>query len=228
MLAYSQGLPDSSPIVEGGVLYDKWWVALGVEKPEDDHPLWATQSNNARSGADTWRCKECHGWDYKGAEGAYGSGSHFTGFEGILGASTLSSQELTDWMDGSANEDHDFSAFLGDDQITMLVAFMQKGPVDVAPFINADKTVNGDPTNGKKIFDAGCQRCHGEDGKRIKFGDADDSDCVGTVAADNPWEYFHKASFGHPGTHMPSGIDLGLSVQERADLTSYGQTLPAE
>jgi len=38
-------------------------------------PLWATQSSNTRSGKDTWRCKECHGWDYMGVDGAYGSGS---------------------------------------------------------------------------------------------------------------------------------------------------------
>ena len=27
----------------------------------------------------TWRCKECHGWDYRGAPGAYSIGSDFTG-----------------------------------------------------------------------------------------------------------------------------------------------------
>lgn len=82
--------------VRGGLLYDKWW-AVGEEDdhehddheasgaaPEGDHPLWATQSTNERSGGDTWRCKECHGWDYKGADGAYGDGSHFTGFVGVL------------------------------------------------------------------------------------------------------------------------------------------------
>ena len=175
VIAYAQRLPNSSPIVEGGVLYDKWWNAIGVEKPEDDHPLWSTQSTNTRSGADTWRCKECHGWDYKGAEGAYASGSHRTGFTGIMGAKAMSAQNLTGWLNGSANPQHDFSMFLGEDQINMLVAFMADGLVDMAGYINSDKTVAGDAGNGKKLYEGSCARCHGNDGKQIKWGYALDS-----------------------------------------------------
>ncbi|MDH5508494.1 MAG: hypothetical protein OEZ02_14830, partial [Anaerolineae bacterium] len=39
--------------IRGGLLYDKWWTPLGLDKPEDDHPLWASQDTNTRSGADT-------------------------------------------------------------------------------------------------------------------------------------------------------------------------------
>ena len=35
--------------------------------------LHKTQMN--ASGSDTWRCKECHGWDYMGVDGAYAGGS---------------------------------------------------------------------------------------------------------------------------------------------------------
>ena len=59
-----------------------------TDAPEEDHPLWATQDSNTRSGDDTWRCKECHGWDYKGKAGAYASGKHFTGIKGVLDAKT--------------------------------------------------------------------------------------------------------------------------------------------
>lgn len=55
--------------IRGGKLYDKWWTVLGVDAPTEDQPLWKTQTTNTRTGADTWRCKECHGWDYKGVEG---------------------------------------------------------------------------------------------------------------------------------------------------------------
>jgi len=64
------------PVSRGGQLYDEWWKVTGAEAPTSSHPVWATQSTNTRTGEDTWRCKECHGWDYLGAEGAYGSGSH--------------------------------------------------------------------------------------------------------------------------------------------------------
>src|SRR3990172_16524 len=49
----------------GGQLYDEWWGVLGTEAPVEDQPLWVTQTTNTRSGGETWRCKECHGWDYR-------------------------------------------------------------------------------------------------------------------------------------------------------------------
>jgi len=229
VLAYAQSLPTSSPVTEGGVLYDKWWKAVGVDAPEGDQPLWALQTTNKRSGADTWRCKECHGWDYKGKDGAYGEGSsHYTGFPGILDAASKSAEELAGWLNGTANPDHDFSAYLSEEQIAMLVAFMKEGMVDMAKYINADKTVNGDPAKGKTLFNRGCKRCHGEDGKTINFKDEAHPEYIGTIANENPWEFFHKASFGQPGEHMPAGLNFGWTPQDIADLLSYAQTLPEE
>jgi thiosulfate dehydrogenase len=228
LLAYIQTLPTSSPVTEGGRLYDKWWEAMGAEKPEGDHPLWATQSTSTASGADTWRCKECHGWDYKGADGVYGSGSHFTGFKGILAASEMSAEDLTAWLSGGMNPDHDFSGQLGESQVAMLVSFIQDGVVDVSSFINADKTVNGDAQHGATLFGTICVRCHGADGKTINFGDEAEPEYVGTVGADNPWEAFHKARVGQPGTQMPAGLNFGWTVQDIADLIAYLQTLPTK
>ena len=228
LLAYIQTLPSSSPITEGGRLYDKWWEAMGAEKPETEHPLWATQSTSTASGADTWRCKECHGWDYKGADGVYGSGSHFTGFKGILGAAEMSAEDLTAWLTGGKNADHDFSAQFGEDQIAMLVAFMQEGLVDVSTYINADKTVNGDSAHGASLYGTTCARCHGADGKTINFGDEAEPEYVGTVGTDNPWEAFHKLRVGQPGTQMPAGMNFGWTLQDIADLVAYIQTLPTE
>src|SRR3990172_2406752 len=71
-------------MIRGGLLYDVWWDVVGADAPTTDQPLWKTQTTNTRTGPDTWRCKECHGWDYKGVDGAYGAGSHKTGFAGIV------------------------------------------------------------------------------------------------------------------------------------------------
>ncbi len=228
LLAFVQTMPTRSLATEGGRLYDKWWKALGLDAPEGDQPLWATQDSNTRSGADTWRCKECHGWDYKGVDGVYGSGSHMTGFPGIFDSAGKTAEELAGWLNGAANADHDFSPYMGEDQINMMVAFIQGGLTDTSELIDADKSVNGDMDNGKVLYKADCERCHGEDGKTINFGDEAGPEYVGTVASDNPWEAFHKASNGQPGEHMPSGLNLGLSLQDLADLLTYLQTLPAE
>ncbi|MEK6221403.1 MAG: c-type cytochrome [Chloroflexota bacterium] len=228
LLTYAQTLASENLVSQGGQMYDKWWKALGVDEPVGDMPLWATQSTNERDGADSWRCKECHGWDYRGAEGAYSGGSHFTGFKGILNASEMSTEELTAWFDGTANASHDFSSYLDEAAIGMMVAFVQDGTVDMSSYINDDKTVNGDPANGQAFFERGCARCHGEDGKQINFGDDDDPVFAGTVANDNPWETLHKASNGQPATHMTSGVNMGWSLQELVDLLSYVQSLPTE
>jgi thiosulfate dehydrogenase len=227
VLAYAQSFPEEPAVSGGGQLYDKWWVVLELDEPADDQPLWATQSTNERSGTDTWRCKECHGWDYLGAEGAYGDGSHFTGFTGVLGAATLSAEELTAWLDGSTNPDHDFSV-MEEIGINAMLAFLQSEMADISAFVNDDKSVNGDPVNGEDLWEGTCTTCHGVDGTKINFHDADDPEYVGTVAAGNPWEFFHKVLFGQPGAPMPSGMALGWGLEEIADLLAYAQTLPTE
>lgn len=227
VLAYAQTFSEDPALSGGGQLYDNWWTVLGLDAPEGDQLLWTTQSSNERSGADTWRCKECHGWDYQGVDGAYGSGSHMTGFAGVLDSSSMSADALLAWLDGTTNPDHDFSV-TGEVGLNALVAFLQQEMTDISGFINDDKSVNGDPANGKEMFDGTCAFCHGVDGKKINFHDPDDPEYVGTIAADNPWEFFHKVSFGQPGEPMPVGRAMGWSVEDIADLAAYAQTLPAE
>src|SRR4030066_2383 len=98
---YARPRPQDASLNQGGKLYDTWWEVLGLEAPEGDQPLWASQTTNTRSGVDTWRCKECHGWDYSGAESAYGSGSHLTGFPGVRSSSGMPVAELLGILRGS-------------------------------------------------------------------------------------------------------------------------------
>ena len=53
-------------------------------------------------------------------------------------------------------------------------------------------------------------------------------EAVGTVAAGNPWEFFHKVAHGQPGSPMPSGLALGWSFEDIANLAAFAQTLPQE
>jgi mono/diheme cytochrome c family protein len=212
----------------GGRLYDQWWKEAGVDEPSSDQPLWATQSTNTRSGTDTWRCKECHGWDYQGAAGAYGSGSHFTGFSGVFDVQSESFDTIVAFIDGSANSDHDFSA-MGDEAINNLAAFLKSSLVDVSPLIDPETkaAIGGDTANGEELF-AGCAACHGDDGLLLNFGGDDDPEYVGTIAFDNPWEFLHKVRAGQPGTGMPAALDAGWSMDDLLDLLAFSQTLPIE
>ncbi len=236
--AHAQTLPDSAEpkgflnasVARGGAMYDKWWVVAELDAPTEDHTRWAMQTTNMRSGADTWRCKECHGWDYKGAEGAYGpSNSHYTGFTGISGNS-LDAQGTFDRI----KDGHGFGAAgLTDDDIWDLARFVQDGLIDTDEIIDADGMFVGDGGLGQTLYDDGiggniaCTVCHGAQGLTAPPGAAADyGDFVGKVANDNPWEFQHKVRFGQPGTTMPLAYTVGASTEDVANLGVHAQTLP--
>ncbi|MCW9078495.1 MAG: hypothetical protein OQK74_04895, partial [Gammaproteobacteria bacterium] len=62
----------------GGQLYDKWYAVVGAKKPTASHPLYPADKKYVNEPKSNWRCKECHGWDYRGVDGAYKSGKHET------------------------------------------------------------------------------------------------------------------------------------------------------
>ncbi len=217
--------------VRGGLLYDKWWKVNGAPEPTGDHPLWAFRpdmESNTRTGSATWRCKECHGWDYKGRDGVYGSGSHRTGIGGVI-STTLTPQQLFDLLkaDDPAVDGHDMDAGgMSDRDHWDLAKMTLDSVIDTDLYIDGTGTFAGDMVNGTFWFNTVCARCHGFDGTDINFHTDADPEYVGTVAAGNPWEFLHKVRFGHPGAPMPSLDLLGWSVQRAADIGMYAATLP--
>ncbi|MDP3878966.1 MAG: c-type cytochrome [Dehalococcoidales bacterium] len=222
--------PSPATLALGGKLYDNWIKTAQVETPEGNSPLWASQTTNTRTGRDTWRCKECHGWDYKGKDGAYSKGSHFTGFPGVsAAAATKTEADLAGALKGSTNPNHDFSAYLNDGQISALAAFLKVGAViDETQYIDYTTKApkSADAAKGKQLYDSNCVACHGADGKMLNFGSTEDPEYLGTIALDNPWEFIHKVRFGQPGTGMPSGVEQQWSIQDIIDILAHSQTLP--
>lgn len=222
----------AASIARGGTMYDKWWTAAeGASEPTGDHSLWALQSTNTRSGTDSWRCKECHGWDYKGVGGAYSKGSHYTGFPGVYDAYlTKDKAQLLDTLTGGTDYRHDFSAVLSDAALGDLANFLSEGLINETKYIDyaTKKPIRDNVGNGKVLFDGTCAACHGSNGKLLNFGSEAEPEYVGTVASDNPWETLHKIRFGQPGTTMPSSIVNGWSTQDAIDVLGYAQTLPTE
>ncbi len=220
--------PSPATLALGGRLYDSWSKAAPATLPSGNSPLWATQTTNTRTGADTWRCKECHGWDYKGKDGAYGSGSHKTGFTGVYGASSAKTvEQLAAILKGSANASHSFSAYLNDEQINALSAFLKSGVIDTTQYIDSatKKPKSADAAKGKTFYEANCASCHGADGKTLNFGKTDAPEYVGNIASDNPWEFLHKVRSGQPGKTMPAGIEKAWTIQEMLDVLAHAQTL---
>lgn len=224
----TEGAATAESIARGGRIYDKWWTEAEADVPAVDMPLWALQTTNTRSGTTTWRCKECHGWDYKGVGGAYSSSSHTTGFPGVISASAeLSKAQLLDVMSGERDYRHDFSPYLTDTDLGDLVNFLKEGLINNVPLIDygAKAAIGADLTNGRTLFLRVCEECHGDDGTEINFGSEADPVYVGTVSNDNPWETLHKIRMGQPNSDMPSAIVRGWSVQDIVDVLGYAQTL---
>lgn len=211
----------------GGALYDKWWAVIEQAAPTTDNALWATRPDmdtNTRTGADTWRCKECHGWDYKGVDGAYASGSHKTGIMGIFGT-TLSAQEVFDKLADSTGHGYR-DAGLEDADLWDLAKFVLEGLVDGDDVIDAaTKKFTGDATAGEARYVTACSSCHGTDGRSIPPGaPADFSEGPGFLSNDNPWEFLHKVRFGAPGTIMTQQFGV-LTLSEAGELGAFSQTL---
>ena len=213
-------------IAEGGRLYDKWWAEYDLKKPTSTHP--AYPATGIKKGASTWRCKECHGWDYRGREGAYSKGSHFTGIRGITAYAGRDTNEILSIL---KNEVHRYGDVMLDYGLLRVALFVSKGQFDISPYLDKKtKKVSGNIKRGKEVFNERCMDCHGRDGRERNFKNRKNPEYIGTLANKNPWETMHKIRHGHPGAFvmgdaMPSMItQIGTQVQ--VDLLAYMQSLP--
>ena len=214
---------DAWVLASGARLYDNWISALGMDKPTTTHAAWPA-SNTKKKGAVTWRCKSCHGWDYRGKDGAYAKGSYKTGIGGIrawAGKDPAAIQKVI--MSGIHGFTYDM---IPEEAMVRLATFVSRGQVDAAAYIAADKSVKGDAGRGRGIFQNTCAACHGFDGKALNWGSEEKPGYVGTEAKANPWEVLHKIRAGHPGVEMPSL--MAWPLQDAVDVLAYTRTLPAK
>ncbi|MGH6718155.1 MAG: c-type cytochrome [Alphaproteobacteria bacterium] len=221
--SHAHEMTDVWDIARGGELYDNWMSVMEVDAPEGTHP--AYPAAGTQKGANTWRCKECHGWDYLGAEGAYSKGSHFTGIKGVRGVAGLAPERIHEII---MNETHAFTkALMPHSAMEKLALFLSLGQIDVDRYIDREtKLALGNAGRGAGFFQNICAVCHGFDGTAMNFGNADEPEFVGTIATDNPWEALHKIRFGQPGVGMVA-LNV-LSIEDLVDILAYAQTLPTE
>jgi thiosulfate dehydrogenase len=228
-IAFAGGFLGPQPdLVVGAQLYDKWYAALGVPAPEGDMPIWSRQSTNTRSGAETWRCSECHGWDYKGVAGAYATGSHQTGFPSlILMTADMTEEEIIAHLMGENDQAHDFSIYLDEHAMGQLAVFLKQGLIDDSEYIDSTslEVINGNLEHGNELYNSTCAECHGEDGATITFRSEGVGETLGDVANRDPFRFLHRTRFGVAGTEMPVGYELGWVPADGRDILMYAQTL---
>ncbi len=207
---------EESAIARGGLLYDKWYKVTGAAEPKQPHPLYPSDKKYASKADANWRCKECHGWDYRGKDGAYASGKHHSGIVGISGMSGADTAKVAAVLkDGK----HGFGKVLSDGDIQDLALFVSKGQVDMDRYIDRKtKAPKGDAAKGAAYFNTVCARCHGMDGTQPK-----EMPPLGSLMG-NPWEVMHKILNGQPDENMP-GL-RAFDLQITADILAHITTLP--
>ncbi len=206
-------------VARGGRLYDNWFkVSEDAQKPTGPHPSYPETGKYRGDKGNDWRCKECHGWDYLGSAGAYGSGKHQTGIKGIQGMRGADPEKIATVLKDQTHAYADTS--LTDLDYRDLSLFVSRGQIDMSAFADSKtKKAKGDSALGKGQFETICANCHGLDGKGEK-----DMEPLGEVATDNPWEAVHKMTNGQPGEDMPALRALDPKVV--ADILAHMQTLP--
>ncbi len=229
---YLTGGPESPSdawmMASGGRIYDRWYAAIGRKPPIGTHPAWPPE-NTTSKGADTWRCKSCHGWDYLGRDGQYKSGPNATGIRGVQ---RMRGRPVAEIIAILEDKRHQFS----DDIIPgnakeRLAMFISRGQHTVGLHFLPNGRPKGDVVHGREVFQNTCAACHGFDGKARRLGLSADPAYqgepmyVGTKAQSGPVEVLHKIRNGHPGAVM---ISLrSLPMQAAVDILAYVQTLPA-
>jgi len=205
-------------IARGGLLYDKWWKVIGADEPKKGNAAYPADKKYAGKSSSA-RCKECHGWDYMGKDGAYSSGSHFSGIKGINGMKGAPTDKIIKVL---KDKTHALGE-LEDEDFTDLANFVSAGQLDTDKYIDraSKKPINGNAKRGAAIYGTTCARCHGADGDKPK-------DMGKSLAAQmgNPWEVMHKIMNGHPGQNMPSFRVFG--TQTAVDVMAHVLTLPSK
>ena len=205
-----------SNIARGGMLYDNWYAVLDADKPETSHPAYPSTAKYADKPAANWRCKECHGWDYLGKDGAYASGSHATGIVGIQGMKGAAVDRIVKVL---KNDTHQYAGKMSEEDFRDLALFVSKGQIDMDKYIDRkSKSPKGNKERGEGYYNTICAKCHGKDGLAPKgmkpFG----------AQMGNPWEVMHKILNGQPDEEMPALRALPYEVT--ADTMIYMTTLP--
>lgn len=218
MLAYLQTLPSinlAASIANGGRLYDDWQVHTGGQQQALPHPGYPPKAYYVSAASETWRCKECHGWDYKGNQGQYASGNHATGIKGIRAMAGADAGKIMATLQSSS---HLFGAVLKHRDLQDLANFVSYGQIDMDSLIDPRTGLSrGDATRGAAHYRSMCANCHGLEGRFVAKRHA------GRVTREDPWHSVHNMMNGHPDDTMPALREIDPKVIR--DILAHMQTL---
>lgn len=201
----SMAAADEASVVRGGRLYDDWSRELKDRPPGTPHPAFNAKVVGVPA-AETWRCSECHGFDYRGKNG-------MPGIRARQGSEPAAIVALL------KDPKHGFGALLHDNELMDLAQFVSHGQADMPLLVESARRPGTAPTSVGRQFGTICAGCHGLDGGK-QLGVPP----LGDIARQHPVEVLHVILNGHPGGDMPA---LGaLGTEQASRLLGHLQTLP--
>lgn len=196
---------------------------------------------------DFLRCKACHGWDGKGADGGYvrrtSSGTRPNPTPGIgdISAKAIAGTVTTDEVYHVATgrlfsvEDQSMPNYFQDggltpEQADNVVSFLNTGD-KITTFADMDILPNPvgysfkgttSAAAGATLYTANCASCHNAAGDAFPV---DGKASIGIyMSGDGKYsEGFHKILYGVPGTSMTRAAAGSLTGQQAADILAYIQ-----
>ena len=203
--------------MRGGRLYDTWYKENKAEPPTAVHPAYPIPVARDTEPRTTWRCKECHGWDYHGWKGT-SEGKEYS----IAGVDKLMGADPGKAIAALRNDLHAYKGLLSERDVADLANFLTKGQANMDLLIDrATKKARSGSAEYESHFQTICAPCHGADGREIRTMPP-----LGRIASQNPWRALHGIINGHPGEAMPALV--AFPPEMSVGLLAYIQTLPPQ
>ena len=200
-------MSQDASIARGARLYENWAHESREREEVLPHPAFTTKDVRVDA-ADTWRCVECHGWDYKGNHG----------FPAILNRQGGKPAEIVALLKAAP---HRFEGMMNESDFADLANFVTRGQVDMAPLIDSARRLGTGATAFENIFATTCANCHGLDGGRQRGIRQ-----LGETARQQPSKVLHVVLNGHAGGNMPALRSFGTSMA--VGMLAYARTLPSQ
>lgn len=202
--AQSAAKTEQGQIAYGGQLYDYWYKITTGDVPKGTHP---SMPESGSKGKKSWRCIECHGYDFQGANG----------IKGVLGAAGKDPAAITAILKDDTHKYTDGMFTAAD--FNALSLFISKGVSDLSANVKDGQVSGGDAAKGAAVFETVCSVCHGADGKKIT-----DMPPLGQVVNQLPLRSMHRIRYSTPGAAMPA-LSL-FPIEMTLDILAYTKTLP--
>jgi len=209
---------------KGAWIYSAFDKVLGIETISIHNPLWDSSLSNEVSAAESWRCSTCHGWNYQGMVTFSGV---LVDYPGLQDVSEMTDDEISSWLNGEENRDHDFSKYLTIESGEELLSFFRNDRFE--KWVNVDEVEiikSGNSSLGEEIYKDICIECHGSLGAKINLGSLSQPLFIGDLVAAEQSRIVHHLEFGFLSHKKIFELDPNVNDTDLINITKYLTAMP--